>query len=102
MSSPRSRPVRCALVAGVTLAGCAIAEVDTINDVTSAAACAPGSYTSYEDSGRYPSGSVEQFPWRGPERTYPGGIEDFRGYGTSLPKSVECAYTKHQRPHLDV
>jgi hypothetical protein len=98
----RRRLSLLAVITAAAPAGC-IGEPD-VEDAEGALTCPGGSgvYTPYDaDGGRYPSGTVAQYPWRGPVKTYPAGIEDFRGYST-LPKTVECGDTKHQRVHLDV
>ncbi|MBV8759790.1 MAG: hypothetical protein JO257_21045 [Deltaproteobacteria bacterium] len=58
-------------------------------------------YTPYV-GGSSPTGTVAQYPWRGPTSTYPSGDEAFNGYGTALPKEVECGSDKSLRPYLDV
>lgn len=58
-------------------------------------------YTPFVTSGS-PSGTVARYPWRGPSSSYPSGDEAFNGYGTSLPKTVECGSSKSARPYLDV
>jgi len=71
------------------------------------AGCAPyGSaadvYTPYANPGASPVGKVSTYPWRGPSAGYPDGVEDFRGYGTSLPLNLECGGTRSRRTHLEV
>lgn len=67
----------------------------------------PGVYSPYAAAGSYPSGTVDELPWRGIYRggdghAYPAGLEDFRGYGPTLPVTVECASAKGRRDHVDV
>ncbi|MGE0549917.1 MAG: hypothetical protein AB7O24_01260 [Kofleriaceae bacterium] len=89
-------------IAAAMIAGCAVDDPD-YEETQRALSCSPHAYTPYDaDGGRYPSGTVAHYPWRGPVKTYPSGVEDFRGYGTSLPKTIECGDTKHARAHLDV
>ncbi len=95
------RELRLVATTVVALAACTV-EVEHTEEIESATTCVPGSYTPYGADGKYPSGTVAQIPWRGPARTYPAGIEDFRGYSLPLPKTVECASDKDQRAHLDV
>ncbi len=59
-------------------------------------------YTPFADYGPVSSGDVAQYPWRGVATTYPDTIEDFRGYGPTLPEQVECGSAKSVRDHLDV
>ena len=67
----------------------------------------PGVYTPFAGPGRYPLGPVDELPWsgvapRGARGAYPAGAEDFRGYGSALPKIVECSDEKRLRSYLDV
>jgi hypothetical protein len=67
--------------------------------------CAPYNsdvYTPFVNYGPVSSGNVATYPWRGKTETYPDTIEDFRGYGPSLPASVECGANKSTRDYLDV
>jgi hypothetical protein len=96
-----------ALMVSCLAAGCDVGAVEDGADDTgevAAAACPldrAGVYSPYARDGRYPAGPVDALPWRGPTGAYPGGLEDFRGYGT-LPVTVECASDKSRRSHLDV
>jgi hypothetical protein len=68
---------------------------------------APGVYSPFAAPGSYPSGPVDELPWTGAGsygqlNVYPAGDEDFRGYGSALPKRVECSDDKDRRSHLDV
>jgi len=59
-------------------------------------------YSPFRAVGHYPTGSVAAFPWIGATASYPDGLEDFRGYGPTLPARVECSDDKGARDHLDV
>jgi hypothetical protein len=59
-------------------------------------------YTPFLGAGPFPLGDVATYPWRGPSSTYPDGMEDFRGYGTSMPVNVECGGTRGARSYLEV
>ena len=89
-------------------AGTGDAETDSYDQVTNPCGLgAPGVYSPYAAPGAYPSGRVDAPPWFGIAPTGalnadPAGDEDFRGYGQSLPKLVECSNDKHRRSHLDV
>jgi len=41
-------------------------------------------------------------PWVGPTAPYPNGDEDFSGYGTNMPVTIECSDNKAAVPYLDV
>lgn len=60
-----------------------------------------GVYNPYTLSGS-PSGPVSSIPWKGNSQSYPNGDENFSGYGTALPTSVECSSAKSKHDHLDV
>jgi hypothetical protein len=78
------------------------------SQVTSSCALgAPGVYSPFAEPGGHPSGPVDEHPWtgigsNGALNVYPAGDEDFRGYGSALPKLVECSNDKDRRSHLDV
>jgi hypothetical protein len=59
-------------------------------------------YTPFLGAGPFPVGDVATYPWRGPSASYPDGDEDFRGYGSQLPVSVECGGTRSTRSYLEV
>ena len=58
----------------------------------------PSAYTPYSTD-VHPTGRVSALPWHGASTTYPGSLEDFRGYGLAM---VECSNAKSTRSHLDV
>lgn len=58
----------------------------------------PSAYTPYTTEA-HPTGRVSALPWHGAQTSYPGSLEDFRGYGLA---TVECSSQKTTRTHLDV
>ena len=70
-------------------------------DLSSCPSYSSSVYTPYIGAGS-PTGTVAQYPWRGPTSTYPSGDEAFNGYGSSLPATVECGSEKSDRKYLDV
>lgn len=81
------------LLAASLLAGCIAEADDTFGEAVDEATCTPTAdvYSPYAASTSYPSGTVEELPWRG---------EDFEAYAS--PETVECASNKRRRAHLDV
>lgn len=74
----------------------------TTSDLTgSCPAYSSSVYTPYT-SGTSPIGTVAQYPWRGATSSYPNGDENFNGYGSSLPATVECGGSKSDRTYVDV
>jgi hypothetical protein len=61
-----------------------------------------GVYTPFVNYGPVSTGTVATYPWVGPTTSYPDSLEDFRGYGPTLPTTVECSNNKSLRNYLDV
>jgi len=75
---------------------------EAVQNISLATGCpAYGSdvYTPFESASAV-TGSVATLPWRGESSSYPGAVEDFRGYTT--PASVECSNSKSTRDYVDV
>jgi hypothetical protein len=78
-------------------------EAELAPDVSPLIACPVSPvYSPYTAPGHYPSGPVSNDPWVGATSSYPDGDEDFSGYGTALPITVECSDDKGAQDHLDV